>query len=175
MFCSGLCCLQAMTHTQASAILLNMQPCAPFLLFVLQPPARVLVAETTKHYRSAALLYTHPDDVVLEVGCHEGEAGMQTAHGNMQVAMPVVGFWCSCLQPTWSYQQQCGGRFNPPRTMASSATWLMQPEAFMPLLRQLQGCTAALASCVMSSAAAGLGRRRHHGHAAQALQVGAGY
>jgi hypothetical protein len=38
-----------------------------------QPPARVLVAETTKHYRSAAMLYTHPDDVVLEVGCHEGE------------------------------------------------------------------------------------------------------
>ncbi|WIA14213.1 hypothetical protein OEZ85_002752 [Tetradesmus obliquus] len=37
-----------------------------------KPPARVLVAETTKHYRSAALLYTHPDDVVLEVGCHEG-------------------------------------------------------------------------------------------------------
>eukprot|EP00878_Enallax_costatus_P005667 GHUV01005943.1.p1 GENE.GHUV01005943.1~~GHUV01005943.1.p1 ORF type:complete len:276 (+),score=73.78 GHUV01005943.1:223-1050(+) len=37
-----------------------------------KPPARVLVCETTKHYRSAALLYAHPDDIILEVGCHEG-------------------------------------------------------------------------------------------------------
>jgi hypothetical protein len=43
---------------------------APFLL---QPPARVLVAETTDHYRAAAQAYCHPDDVVLEVGSSHGE------------------------------------------------------------------------------------------------------
>jgi len=38
-----------------------------------QPPCRVLVAETTDHYRAAAQLYCHPGDVVLEVGSSYGE------------------------------------------------------------------------------------------------------
>eukprot|EP00879_Flechtneria_rotunda_P004936 GHRR01005210.1.p1 GENE.GHRR01005210.1~~GHRR01005210.1.p1 ORF type:complete len:247 (+),score=33.41 GHRR01005210.1:58-798(+) len=37
-----------------------------------KPSTRVLVTETTTHYRAAACEYTLPDDVVLEVGCHEG-------------------------------------------------------------------------------------------------------
>ena len=40
---------------------------------LVQPPQRVLICETTKHYRAAALSFAHPSDVVLEVGCHEGE------------------------------------------------------------------------------------------------------
>jgi hypothetical protein len=39
-----------------------------------QPPGRLLVADTTKQYRDAALRYARPGDVVLEVGCHEGAA-----------------------------------------------------------------------------------------------------
>lgn len=62
----------------------------PFLL--LQPPARVLVCETTKHYRSAALLYAHPDDVVLEVGCHEGEQ-QQDQQLNKCQGTPVLSTW----------------------------------------------------------------------------------
>lgn len=40
---------------------------------IVQPPARVLVCETTDHYRAAAQAYCHPGDVVLEVGCSHGE------------------------------------------------------------------------------------------------------
>jgi hypothetical protein len=56
----------------------------------LQPAARVLAAETTKHYRSAALLYSHPDDVVLEVGCHEGEARQLSKFRTMTLSKRVV-------------------------------------------------------------------------------------
>ena len=38
----------------------------------LQPNHRVIAAETTTQYREAALRYVAPDDIVLEVGCHEG-------------------------------------------------------------------------------------------------------
>jgi len=37
-----------------------------------QTKNRVIVADTTRQYREAALRYTAPQDVCLEVGCHEG-------------------------------------------------------------------------------------------------------
>lgn len=67
----------------------------------MQPPARVLVCETTKHYRSAALLYAHPDDVILEVGCHEGTAGGSCASLQPNAALPqlfLLKFNPACVQ-----------------------------------------------------------------------------
>jgi hypothetical protein len=46
-----------------------------------QPPSRITVVETTRDYRDAACAFTHPDDVVLEVGCHIGERAGGAAAG----------------------------------------------------------------------------------------------
>ncbi|GAX74038.1 hypothetical protein CEUSTIGMA_g1488.t1 [Chlamydomonas eustigma] len=39
---------------------------------VVKPAKRIITAETTRQYREACLRYVNPDDICLEVGCHEG-------------------------------------------------------------------------------------------------------
>jgi hypothetical protein len=51
------------------------------------PPGRVIVAETTDHYRAAAQSFCHPGDVVLEVGSSYGEG----EGGNTVIASHLAG------------------------------------------------------------------------------------
>lgn len=76
---------------------------------LLQPPCRVLVAETTDHYRAAAQLYCHPGDVVLEVGSSYGEDSKHPSSSCTQCIGNTVVCSCStnaqCVVQLW---QQIG-------------------------------------------------------------------